>query len=156
MYNFTKGMDDEWITIISILWEISKTASFIRSSQATVMHPGFEEWWLYKWFKFPKLVIFNFYTPIMPRRFLVDTMYALCMYISMCCVNQLVIETKHFHSCRYFSPGQWVGSGGYFIWVVAIFLNVVTTPDYCEHIPEAIMYQVSNNHNQHHMNYHCR
>ena len=24
--------------------------------------------------KFPKLVIFNFYTQIMPRRFLVDTM----------------------------------------------------------------------------------
>ena len=26
-------------------------------------------------FKFPKLVIFNFYTQIMPRRFLVDTMH---------------------------------------------------------------------------------
>ena len=26
-------------------------------------------------FKFPKLVIFNFYLQIMPRRFLVDTMY---------------------------------------------------------------------------------
>ena len=26
-------------------------------------------------FKFTKLVIFNFYTQIMPRRFLVDTMY---------------------------------------------------------------------------------
>ena len=26
-------------------------------------------------FKFPKLVIYNFYTQIMPRRFLVDTMY---------------------------------------------------------------------------------
>ena len=25
--------------------------------------------------KFPKLVIFNFYAQIMPRRFLVDTMY---------------------------------------------------------------------------------
>ena len=44
-------------------------------------------------FKFLKLVIFNFYTQIMPRRFLV-----VCMYICMCCVNQLVIETKHFHS----------------------------------------------------------
>ena len=26
-------------------------------------------------FKFSKLVIFNFYTQIMPRRFLVDTVY---------------------------------------------------------------------------------
>ena len=36
----------------------------------------------------------------------------------MCCINQLVIETKHFHSCWYFSSGQRVCSGGYFIWVV--------------------------------------
>ena len=28
-------------------------------------------------FKFPKLVTFNFYTQIMPRRFLADTMYVL-------------------------------------------------------------------------------
>ena len=26
-------------------------------------------------FKFPKLIIFNFYAQIMPRRFLVDTLY---------------------------------------------------------------------------------
>ena len=31
-------------------------------------------------FKFLKLVIFNFYTQIMPRRFLVDTMYVY-MYV---------------------------------------------------------------------------
>ena len=34
-------------------------------------------------FKSPKLVIFNFYAQIMPRRFLVDTTY---VYIEMCCV----------------------------------------------------------------------
>ena len=68
---------------------------------STAMCPGFEEWWLYKCFKFSKLVIFNFYTQIMHRRFLVDT-----MYVHM---HQLVIETKHFHSCWYFSEfgGQW-------------------------------------------------
>ena len=48
-------------------------------------------------FNFPMLVIFNFYAQIMPKRFLVDT--TVCMYICMCCVNQLVIETKLFHSC---------------------------------------------------------
>ena len=32
-------------------------------------------------FKFPKLVIFNFHAQIMPRRFLVDT-----MYVHMCVV----------------------------------------------------------------------
>ena len=56
-------------------------------------------------FKFPKLVIFNFYTQIMPRRFLADTMH-IATYIIMCCVNQLVIETKHFHKHWYFSTGQ--------------------------------------------------
>ena len=39
------------------------------------MCPGFEEWWLYKCFESPKLVIFNFYAQIIPREFLVDTTY---------------------------------------------------------------------------------
>ena len=39
------------------------------------MCPGFEEWWLYKSFKSPKLVIFNFYAQIIPREFLVNTTY---------------------------------------------------------------------------------
>ena len=43
------------------------------------MRPGFEEWWLYKCFKSPKLVIFNFYGQIIPREFLVDTTY-ICTY----------------------------------------------------------------------------
>ena len=43
---------------------------------SSVMCPGFEEWWFYKWvLNFTKLVIFNFFAQIMPRRFLVDTMY---------------------------------------------------------------------------------
>ena len=39
-------------------------------------------------FKSPKLVIFNFYAPIMPRRSFVDTTY-IRTYIRMCCVKQL-------------------------------------------------------------------
>ena len=39
------------------------------------MCPGFEEWWLYKCFKSPKLVIFNFYAQIIAREFRVDTIY---------------------------------------------------------------------------------
>ena len=45
-------------------------------------------------FKSPKLVVFNFYVQIMPRRFLVDT-----TCVCMCCVKQLAIKTKYFHSC---------------------------------------------------------
>ena len=69
------------------------------------MCPGFEEWWLYKCFKSPKLVIFNFYAQIMPREFLVDT--TLCTYVAMCYIKQLAIKTKHFHWCWYFSTDQW-------------------------------------------------
>ena len=52
----------------------------IEPRPCTVMCPGFEEWWL--GFKFSKLVIFNFYAQVMPRRFLADHiyvhMYVLC------------------------------------------------------------------------------
>ena len=48
-----------------------------------MMCPGFEEWWLYKWvLSFPKLMIFNFYAQIMPRRFLVDALY---VYMCVLC-----------------------------------------------------------------------
>ena len=43
-------------------------------------------------FKFPNFVIFNFYAQIMPRRFLVDTMYV-HIYVLFKSAG------KHFHSC---------------------------------------------------------
>ena len=46
---------------------------YLKISCTLGMCPGFEEWWLYEWS--PKLVIFNFYAQIMPKRFLVHTIY---------------------------------------------------------------------------------
>ena len=68
-------------------------------------------------FKSPQLVIFNFYAQTMPRKIFVGTIY---IHTRVLC---LAIETKHFHSCWYFSTSQWVCSGNYFIWVVAIFVS---------------------------------
>ena len=47
-------------------------------------------------FKSPKPVIFNFYVQ---NYALGDSFETLRMYICMCCVKQLAIKTKFFHSC---------------------------------------------------------
>ena len=49
---------------------------------------GFEEWWL--GFKCPKLVIFNVYALIMPRRFLADTT-CVCTYV-LCKIASIFID----------------------------------------------------------------
>ena len=66
----------------------------------------------------------------MLKQCLGDSLYIrhIYTYIAMCCVKQLAIRIKYFHSCWYFSNCQWVCSGGYFIWVVV-------GADHCGHIP---------------------
>ena len=109
-------------------WKEAVAGGHAMLLRLTGMCPGFEDWWLYKSvLNLQNMWSFNFYTQIIPREFLVDT-------ICMCYIKQLAM---YFHWCWYCSTDQWICSGDHFIWVVVC----VTTAYHCGHIP-ALKYKI--------------